>query len=378
MKRWQYLDPILMITIALIAAIGVIAIGSASLSVSEKINGSPFNFLTKHLIYWVLALVGAALVFSIKIELWEKYAKVLFILSLPFLLLVFVPGLGVEMNYSRRWIGFAGFTLQPSEFVKFAWVLYLAAYVAKEQANLKNGWESFSRPLVLLGLVMVILLFEPDFGTAAVLMTMTMGVLFLAGAHLLQFIYLTVIAVLGLIALAVIEPYRFARITSFLNPWESVNAEGYQLVQSLIAFGRGEWWGVGIGQSIQKHLYLPEAHTDFVYAIWSEETGLLGNLLLIVLFSFLIFRLFRLAQQTEAVGWLFKSHVVFGITLLFALQAVINMGMCMGALPTKGLTLPFVSYGGSSLLVSAAMMAMVFRIQTDLRVYQQQVGGAHA
>jgi len=283
------------------------------------------------------------------------------------LALLLVPGIGREVNGATRWIGFGPVNLQPSELMKLFFVVYLAGYMTRRQRELQNSWSGMLRPLGLLGAVVGLLLLEPDFGAAVVIAGASMAMLFLGGARLLPFVVLMALALVGAGVMAVWSPYRLQRLITFLDPWSDQFSSGYQLTQALIAFGRGEVLGVGLGNSVQKLFYLPEAHTDFVFAIIAEELGLLGCVAFIALFAALIARILWIGRNAAQRQQLFSAHVCFGVALLLAAQVFINIGVNAGLLPTKGLTLPFLSYGGSSLLILFAMMGLILRIEVELR-----------
>jgi cell division protein FtsW len=279
---------------------------------------------------------------------------------------VLIPGIGRSVNGARRWIGFGGVSLQISELAKLALIVFIAAYLQRNQVRLREQWQGFARPMGILAVVVGLLILEPDFGSSVVISATILGMLFLAGVRLWQFAALLAAGGAGLALLVVVAPYRMQRWQTFLDPWAEQYNGGYQLTQSLIAFGRGEWIGVGLGNSVQKLSYLPEAHTDFVFAILAEEFGLLGVCVVFGLFAVLIARIFVIARQAVARQNWFGAYVALGIGILIAGQAFINVGVTSGLLPTKGLTLPFVSYGGSSLLVCSAMVALVLRIGVDM------------
>ncbi|EKF74265.1 cell division protein FtsW [Alcanivorax hongdengensis A-11-3] len=353
--------PLLWTTIVLCLA-GLVMVTSASLQIAETNLGDPFYYATRHGAYLLLGLlVGGVVYYGVPLALLERLRFVMLPVALAALVLVFVPGLSRTVNGSTRWIALPGLTVQASEIVKLCFVLYLAGYIAERKGALETQWKAFLMPLGLLGVLMVFLLLEPDFGAVVVLGITAMGMLFLSGVPTLRFLLIGLVAVglAGLIAVA--EPYRVARLMAFTDPWADQFGSGYQLTQSLIAFGRGHWFGVGLGNSVQKLFYLPEAHTDFVYAVMGEELGLLGNVALIGGFILLGWRVFRLGHSLEERGLLYHAYLVYGCAFVFCSQAFINLGVNMGLLPTKGLTLPFISYGGSSLLISAAMIGLVLR-----------------
>ena len=258
-------------------------------------------------------------------------------------------------------------TLQASEFAKLFLVVYLAGYLHRREEQVRSEWQGFIKPMAVVFAVTLLLMAEPDFGATVVTVGTAFGMLFLAGVRLGHFMLVVLGSVLALALLLVSEPYRLQRLTAYTDPWADQFDSGYQLTQSLIAFGRGEWFGVGLGNSIQKLFYLPEAHTDFVFSIWAEETGFLGAMVVIGLFLILLFRIFKVARRQARQGDRFGSHICNGVGLIIAAQAFINIGVSTGLLPTKGLTLPLVSYGGSSLIACCCMLAMVLRIEHEGR-----------
>jgi cell division protein FtsW len=367
MRRQTRPDPVLMALIVALSAAGFVMMGSASMDYAAEQYGNPFYHILRHGIY--LALGAGALYASLQlpVKLWEGAGPALLVIGLAVLALLLVPGIGREVNGATRWIGFGPVNLQPSELMKLFFVVYLAGYMTRRQRELRASWFGMLKPLGLLGLVMGLLLLEPDFGAAVVIAGTCMAMLFLGGARLLPFIVLLALALVGAGFVAVWSPYRLQRLITFLDPWSDMFASGYQLTQALIAFGRGQLFGVGLGNSVQKLFYLPEAHTDFVFAIIAEELGLLGCVAFIGLFAALIARILWIARVAASRQQLFSAHVCFGVALLVAAQVFINIGVNAGLLPTKGLTLPFLSYGGSSLLILFGMMGLVLRIEAELR-----------
>jgi cell division protein FtsW len=360
------LDRPLSAGVLLLATLGLVMVTSASLQIAETQLGAPFHYALRHGVYLLLGLAAATLVYLFLPLGWlEKMRFVMLPLALAALIAVFIPGLGREVNGSLRWISLGGLTVQPSEVVKLCFVLYLAGYVAERKAQLETEWKAFLMPLAVMGVLTLLLLMEPDFGAVVVLGVTAMGMLFLAGVPALRFLLVALVGVALASLVALAQPYRVARLMSFMDPWADQFGSGYQLTQSLIAFGRGHWTGVGLGNSVQKLFYLPEAHTDFVYAVLAEELGLLGNLGLLLLFAFVCYRIYLLGRRLEARGSLYHAYVVYGVALLFSAQGFINLGVNMGLLPTKGLTLPFVSYGGSSLVISMVMIGLVLRAAAE-------------
>lgn len=357
-------DGVLLLVVGLLLGFGVVMVASASLHLGAR-NGDMLRYVDRHLFALLLGLLGAVLVYSTPTRWWERGSTWLYFLGLGLLLLVFIPGLGREANGAVRWVGVGPLSLQTSEFMKLFIVLYMAGYVVRRQLEVALTVWGFIKPLILLLAACFLIMLQPDFGTTAVLLATAFGLLFLAGAPLWQFGTLIALAGTALAALVYFSPYRLARVTSFLNPWEQVRDAGYQLAQALIAFGRGEWTGVGLGNGIQKQFYLPEAHTDFVMAVIGEEFGLMGTLLIIGLFSVFIWRAFSIGARAEKRGKRYAAYVAYGLGLWIGMQAFINIGVNMGLLPTKGLTLPFVSYGSNSLIVCCIAVGMLLRIHHE-------------
>ena len=357
-------DGVLLLAVGLLLGFGVVMVASASLHLGAR-SGDALRYVDRHLVALALGVIGAVLVYSTPTRWWEKGSTWLYFVGLGLLLLVFVPGLGREANGAMRWVAAGPVSLQTSEFMKLFIVLYMAGYVVRRQVEVAHTVWGFIKPLLLLLAACALIMLQPDFGTTAVLLATAFGMLFLAGAPLWQFGLLITLAAGALTALIYVSPYRLARVTSFLNPWEQAQDAGYQLSQALIAFGRGEWTGVGLGNGIQKQFYLPEAHTDFVMAVIGEEFGLLGTLLVVVLFSLIVWRAFAIGVRAEKRDDRFSAHVAYGLGLWVGMQAYINIGVNMGLLPTKGLTLPFISYGSNSLIVCCLAIGMLMRIHHE-------------
>jgi cell division protein FtsW len=361
------LDLQLILLTAALLVIGVIIVSSASMEVASAKHGTPFYHLIRHTVFLSLALGFAAFSFLVPMKAWDRMGWVLLLAAFVLLVLVITPGIGREVNGSMRWIRLGPINIQTSELAKLFMVVYLAGYLSRRLREVRTHWQGFAKPMAVLVLMVVLLLMEPDFGASVVLMTAALGMMFLGGVRLTQFLVLICVSLASIGALAMSQPYRMQRLVTFMDPWakENVFDSGYQLTQALIAFGRGEWFGVGIGNSVQKLFYLPEAHTDFVYAILAEETGLLGATLVIALFFLLTWRILHIGRQAEKMEQFFSAYVTYGIALLFSAQALINIGVNTGLLPTKGLTLPLLSYGGSSLIVCCISLAMVLRVDYE-------------
>ncbi len=358
---WVYDRWVLFTALALIA-FGLLMVASASMVISDKYFGYPFHYLVRQLIFVVIGFGLAWAATRIPLELWQRYSGHLMLLSLLLLIAVLIPGIGRVVNGSRRWISLGIVSLQVSEVVKFSFILYLSGYLLRYQNQVQTELKGFIKPLILLGLVGILLLMEPDFGSAAVISMTVLAMLFIAGVRLKPFIGLFLLVAAAMVLLAITSPYRLERLTTFLNPWHTAFSSGYQLTQSLIAFGRGGMFGVGLGNSIQKLFYLPEAHTDFIFAVTAEELGFVGALLLIALFVFLIARIFMIGKRAKEAGNMFGRFICYGSGLWLGLQMLINIGVNTGVLPTKGLTLPFISYGGSSLLINCLLIGLVLRV----------------
>ncbi|MFE8072770.1 putative lipid II flippase FtsW [Marinobacteraceae bacterium S3BR75-40.1] len=355
--------------------LGAVMVSSASVDMAAQAYGNSFHFVVRELIYVSLGLAAALAVANVPMDWWLRSGWLLLFVSLGLLLLVLTP-VGRTVNGSTRWINFALFNVQVSEVAKLFLIAYLAGYITRRREELLHTWQGFIKPVAVLGVAATLMVIEPDFGATVVLMTAAMGMIFLSGVRLSRFLPLIGLC-LGLgILLVVFQPYRLKRVVSYLDPWKDQFDSGYQLTQSLIAFGRGEWFGVGLGNSIQKLFYLPEAHTDFIFAIIAEEFGLVGSLGLLGLFSLLVYSGLRIARASELAERPFAASFAYGITLLIGLQAFINIGVATGLLPTKGLTLPLVSYGGSSLVVSCLCIGILARIEMErLDALEQQEGG---
>ncbi|GMR20748.1 MAG: putative lipid II flippase FtsW [Gammaproteobacteria bacterium] len=356
-----------MSSLILLLSLGSIMVYSASISIAEQTTGNAFYFISRHIVHVILGLGLMVLVMHMRIRQWEAAGPFLLLTGIILLVLVVVPGIGVSINGSSRWLRLGIFNVQPSEFVKLAMVVYVAGYLVRHQEKLKL----FVPGILMIGLVVaivgVLLLQEPDLGTVAVISITVLTMMFLAGVRFWHFMAIVFAGAGSMVALTLISPYRMNRVTGFLDPWADPFDAGFQLVQALIAFGRGEWFGVGLGASIQKLSYLPAAHTDFLFAVFAEEFGLLGILLVIVLFGVLVTRALIIARSAEESGQLYAARLVQGIAVWLGAQAMINMGVNMGVLPTKGLTLPFMSYGGSSILSSSIAVGLLLMVERELR-----------
>jgi cell division protein FtsW len=355
---------------------GLVMMASASFSVAERELGEPTYYLSHQVAYIVVGLLaGAWIAAYLPLDFLERNGGRLLIIAFAVLILVLLPGIGKEVNGSTRWLSLGVTRIQPSELAKLLTIIYLAGYLVRRGEEVRSAVRGFIKPMALLAVLCVLLLAEPDFGTAAVLMGTAMGMMFLGGVRLWQFGVLLAFVLLALAVLAISSPYRMARVTAFLNPWADPFASGFQLTQALIAFGRGEWFGVGLGSSIQKLFYLPEAHTDFLFAVVAEELGLAGSIAVIALFTFIVARSFMIARRAETAGRPFAAYLAYGLGLWFGLQAYTNIAVNMGLLPTKGLTLPLMSSGGSSMVAACVAMGLLLRVDVESRrALQRHVG----
>jgi cell division protein FtsW len=349
-------------------ALGWIMVMSASTSIAETYTGNAAHFSTRHAVYILLGILLAFFISRIPLAWWQKTDWLWLLLGGLGLIAVLIPGIGHEVNGSARWLNFGLMKVQPSEIVKLTVVLYISGYLVRRQAEVQNQWSGFIKPLVILAVIVVLLLLEPDFGSVVVLMGAVLVLLFLGGVKAGQFFILVVATlVLGYLVVTA-EEYRLARLTTYWQPFhpDNVYGSGYQLAQALIAFGRGELWGAGLGESVQKLFYLPEAHTDFVFAIWAEETGLIGSMSALMFLALFVSQCMAIGWQAQKQNNLYGAFICFGISTLFGLQIIINIGVNTGLLPTKGLALPFFSYGGSSLLICCVLVALVYRVSIEL------------
>ena len=359
------LDPVLIgISLALLC-IGLVMMASASITVADRQIASPFYYLQRQAIAVGLGLLATFFMLKLRLVYWEKSGMILLALAFILVILVLVPGIGKTVNGSTRWIPIGVLNLQVSEVVKLFLMIYVAGYLVRHGEQVRSTLWGFLKPMIMVGLVCMFLLLEPDFGASVVIMATVLGMTFLSGARFIQFLSMMVLFGSAATLLIVSSPYRLQRLTTFVNPWADPFDSGFQLTQSLIAIGSGGWTGTGLGGSVQKLFYLPEAHTDFVFAVLAEELGFFGVVAVIGLFAALVFRSFMIARKAEQNGNLFSSYLAYGIGIWLGLQAFINMGVNMGVLPTKGLTLPLMSYGGSSLIVVCAAIGLLLRIHYE-------------
>ena len=359
-------DPVLLsIGFALLIG-GLVILASASISVSDNATGDPLYYVRRQAIAALIGGVSAFFCLFIPMSVWRVLGPLMLLIGLALLLVVLIPGVGHAVNGSTRWLGIGIINIQVSEPARLCLLLYIAGYLVRQNKSLRNQFVGFLRPMLLLSVACGLLLAEPDFGAATVLLLTALVMLFVAGARIRDFLLFFSATIIGMVTLAITSPYRMQRLTTFLDPWSDPFDSGFQLTQSLIAIGRGEWFGVGLGASVQKLFYLPEAHTDFVFAVFAEEFGLFGSLLLIGVFLSILWRIFKLAKRAANAERFFEAYLTVGIGTWFGLQAFINVGVNMGLLPTKGLTLPFISYGRSSLIITMISIGILLRVHHEL------------
>jgi cell division protein FtsW len=372
---FENIDVSLLLSALALLGLGLVMVASSSISIAERQLSDPLFYFWRQFSYSIVGIISAIIIFKIPMDFLQKTGPILIVISLVLLAMVLIPGVGKEVNGSARWLDLGFISLQVSEFVKLATVIYLAGYLVRHNEEVRANLSGFLRPLVLIFIISLLLILEPDFGAVAVIAMTAMGMLWLGGARFFQFIFLllTMTAVLSLVAIS--SPYRLERLTTFLNPWADPFNSGFQLTQALIAFGRGEWFGVGLGSSVQKLFYLPEAHTDFVFAVLAEELGLFSVMIVIALFCFIVIRALMIGRRAEKRERPFTAFVAYGLGIWLGLQAFINVGVNMGVLPTKGLTLPLMSYGGSSLIIMCIVIALLLRADYETRQFDRSSQG---
>jgi cell division protein FtsW len=365
-------DRTLVGVVILLASLGLIMVTSSSMHYAQDMfKGNSFHYVLRHLVFLLITLTAMSVVMTQPIIKWQKYSPYLLIAGIILLLLVLFAGRTV--NGSRRWLSFGPITLQVSEFVKLFVIAYIAGYLVRRTDELQTQFAGFMKPLFVIALISSLLLLEPDFGATVVILATTLAMLFLGGAKLWQFVGLTLVVGAALSAVVVSFPYRLQRVLTFLDPWADPFGAGYQLTQSLIAYGRGNILGQGLGNSLQKLSYLPEAHTDFVFAVLAEELGLVGVFAVLILFFILFFRSMKIGRVALLQNRAYSAYLAYGIGFWLTFQALINVGVTSGALPTKGLTLPFISYGNNSLLVCGVAVAILLRIDFENKLVEQKV-----
>jgi cell division protein FtsW len=365
-------DAMLLLASAGLLLVGLIAVGSASMALSERMTSladhlvnRPSYYMERQLVFTAIGLLGALLMLRIPIVFWQRSSFLLALLALALLVVVLIDGVGHTVNGSSRWLPLGPVNLQVSEPARLAMLMYLAGYAVRHRDALEGSLAAFVRPLGVVGVACALLLLEPDFGAASVLLASALGLLFISGVCLRNFTAVAVVTGVALVGIAAMSPYRVRRLFAFTDPWDDPYDSDFQLSQSLIAVGRGEWTGVGLGNGVQKLFYLPEVHTDFVFAVLAEEFGLVGVAATLVLFGILLVRGLEIGRRAAEKGLEYQSLLASGITIWLGLQAVINVGVTLGLLPTKGLTLPLISYGGSSLVITLVALGILQRIHFE-------------
>ncbi|MBW8310804.1 putative lipid II flippase FtsW [Stenotrophomonas sp.] len=366
-------DPVLLGLSLLLAAFGVVMVASSSIAIAEGLEVGPFYFVTRHVLFLLLGMGLAFAVMRTELKLIEKYNHVLLLGCFLLLLAVFLPGIGHSVNGAQRWINLGVSKFQAVEAVKVLLIIWMASYVVRYRDEIGQKWSTLLKPLGIAGLIVAFLLVQPDFGSAALILAITGGMVWLGGARIQHLLAIAALALPALAAIAVAAPYRVARLKSFLNPWADPFDDGFQLTQALIAIGRGEWFGVGLGGSVQKLFYLPEAHTDFIFSVTAEELGFVGSVGIIAVFALFSWRTFRLGLRAVEMRRYFAGFCAFGVGLWISLQAFVSIGVNLGLLPTKGLTLPLVSSGGSSVLGTCVAIGLLLRVSYELDRAERQV-----
>jgi len=368
--RGIHLQPLLLAAIIALTALGAVMVSSASISLADQEMGEPLFFLTRHLEAIMIGCCGALVAVALPTELWFRLNWLLLVAAMALMASVLISSAGHTVNGATRWLHLGPLSLQPSEPARLCLLLYLSSYVVRHQQELTSSFKGLLKPMCVVALACWLLVVEPDYGAAVVLVATSLGLLFVGGARLRDFFLSLSVAALVLGALALLSTYRLQRLTTFLDPWADPYDSGFQLTQSLIAIGRGDWLGVGLGESVQKLFYLPEAHTDFVFAVLAEELGFAGVTLVVLLFGVVIYKAIALGPRAGKVGMPFQGLLSTGIGLMLGLQAFINMGVNTGLLPTKGLTLPLMSYGRTSAVMTLVCLGLLMRVQHE--VYQAE------
>ncbi len=356
----------LLVALVGLASIGVVMVTSSSIAVADSSHVGAFYYLKKDLLFLALGAVAAGMAMRTELKLLERYAFHLMLIAFVLLLAVFVPHLGMRLNGARRWLNLLVTTFQPVEAVKLILVVYIASYLVRHRESVETRFLGLFKPVMVAGVIVLLLLAQPDFGSATLVIAVTIAMVWLGGARPI-FLFLMGLPLMPLLYIAATgESYRMKRLTTFMDPWKDPFNDGFQLTQSLMAIGRGEWTGVGLGSSVLKLSYLPEAHTDFIFAVIGEELGLAGVILVVSLFALVVGRGLYLGLKGIEVGQRFAGYVAFGISLMLAMQAIVSVGVNLGALPTKGLTLPLISYGGSSMVLTCAMAGVLLRATFEI------------
>ncbi|MDH3325787.1 MAG: putative lipid II flippase FtsW [Gammaproteobacteria bacterium] len=366
-------DPVIFLCSLALLVIGLVMMTSASITAADNTFGDPFYYSQRQLFFIAIGLSCGYLIWRLPLKTWDTLRPMLLVLGILLLVIVLIPGVGQVVNGSARWIRMGSFNVQVSEIVKILMIVFLAGYLSKHRESLMQSSRAVILPMVILSVVATLLLFEPDLGATVVIFATGLSMLLLAGVRVKVFLFLLAVAAAGFFLLAYTSPYRLVRLTAFINPWDDPFNSGFQLSQSLIAFGRGEWFGVGLGESVQKLFYLPEAHTDFLFAVIAEELGVMGALTIIVLYTGIAWRALFIGRAAQKCDQHFAAFIAYGVGCWLVFQAYVNIGVNMGVLPTKGLTLPLMSYGGSSIVMSLIAIALLMRADYELRFQYSEV-----
>jgi cell division protein FtsW len=366
-------DPVLLLVTLALAGLGVVMVASSSIAIAEGLDVGPFHFLIRHLVFLGVGLGLAWALMQVELKIVEKYSHLLLALCFVMLLLVFLPGIGHTVNGAQRWLNLGVSKFQAVEAVKLMFIVWLASYLVRYRDEIAQQWMALIKPLGVAGVIVVLLLLQPDFGSAALVLAITGGMVWLGGARIRNLLLPALIALPMLALVAIAEPYRVRRLTSFRDPWADPFNDGFQLTQALIAIGRGEWFGVGLGGSVQKLFYLPEAHTDFIFSVTAEELGFAGSFGIIALFAIFTWRAFDIGLRAVEMRRHFAGFCAFGVGFWISLQAFVSIGVNLGLLPTKGLTLPMISSGGSSVLMTSVAIGLLLRVSYELDRAERQV-----
>ncbi|QYK03188.1 cell division protein FtsW [Shewanella psychrotolerans] len=362
----QLYDRSLLFAVMSLIGFGFIMVMSASMPEAQSLTGNPYHFVWRHVAYIVGCIVIAAVVLQIEMYRWQQLSPIL--LLVVGIMLLAVPIVGTTVNGATRWLSVGPIRIQVAELAKFAFAIYMAGYLVRRHQEVRENAKGFYKPIAVFAVYAFLILLQPDLGTVVVLFVGTVGLLFLAGARLLDFFALILTGAMAFVGLVLLEPYRMRRVTSFMDPWQDPFGSGYQLTQSLMAYGRGDWLGQGLGNSIQKLEYLPEAHTDFIFAVIGEELGFIGIIVVLSVLLFVALRAIKLGNLCLLRDSAFEGYLAYSIGIWICFQTVVNVGASIGMLPTKGLTLPFISYGGSSLWVMTAAAMILIRIDHERRL----------
>ena len=359
------LDFVLVTLFLVLGFFGLLILSSASAHFSDSIYGNPSAIFNRQFLYFILGIIALFACFFIPLSFWSSYDRWFITFGILLLFSVFIPGIGIEVNGANRWIRIAGFGLQPSEIMKFLSILYISCYSVRRIKEIQTHWLGFFRPALIIVSIISVILIQPDLGSSAVIFISVLGVLFVAGVKIQQFLVVALLGVIAITMMIIFVPWRWERIISFIDPWSDPWGSGYQLTLSLMSIGRGDWFGVGLGQGLMKMGYLPDAHTDFIFSVIVEEMGILGGFAIISLLFGLSFRIFFIGRESLVRKNFFGFYFSFGVALLLGLHTFINVGVSSGLLPTKGLTLPLISGGGTNLIIVCLMIGLILRIDYE-------------